>query len=171
MCFKTTSLNPLITGPHYPTAQSMFTLLFLQITKTNTANTGVSPTHTATNKHLPHTARNTPPQLGTIQPTCPPQPSNKGSSTAPFLQQSVTPVPPPHQVPSTTRSYTQTPGPPRFSCYPQEPPPLPQLRHNSSSMYGHLPTQSTLYPTSTKHYSAAVSSPIQTTKPYMTNMR
>ena len=171
MCFKTTSLNPLITGPHYPTTQSMFILLCLQITKTNTANTGVLPTHTATKEHLPLTARDTPPQLATIQPTCPPQPSNKGSATAPFLQQSATPVPPPQQVPSTTRSYTQTPGPPRFSCYPQEPPPLPQPRHNSSSTYGHPPTQSTLYPTSTKHYSAAVSSPIQTTQPYMTNMR
>ena len=141
MCFKTTSLNPLITGPHYPTTQSMFTLLFLQITETNTANTGVLPTHMTTKEHLPHTARNMPPQLATIQPTCTHQPSNKGSSTAPFLQQSVTPVPPPQQVPSMTRSYTQTPGPPRLSCYQQEPPPTPQPRHNSSSMYMHLPTQ------------------------------
>ena len=144
---------------------------FLHTTARPTASNGAWPA--PTNPLTQFTLSNTQ-ALSTSaahQPTCHPAPSRKVSTTVPSHQQSVTLAPPPQRAPSMTHSPTLTPAPPKFLCYPQEPPPPPQPKHSSSSMYVRLRTQSTLYQTFTKHYSVVANLPTPTTQLCTTNTK
>eukprot|EP00804_Cyclotella_cryptica_P029413 CCRYP_013352-RA/>CCRYP_013352-RA protein AED:0.16 eAED:0.24 QI:0/0/0/1/0.2/0.16/6/0/1158 len=87
------------------------------------------------------------------------------------ILKSATLAPPPQQAPYMTHSSTLRPAPPKYLCYRQEPPPQPQSKHSSSSMYVRPPTQSTLYQTFTKHYSVVANSLAPTTQPCTTNTK
>eukprot|EP00804_Cyclotella_cryptica_P012341 CCRYP_018201-RA/>CCRYP_018201-RA protein AED:0.66 eAED:0.37 QI:0/0/0/0.25/0/0/4/0/691 len=157
--------------PHLHTTHAVSASPFLHTTARPTASNGAWHALTNPLTQFTHSNSQALSTSTTQQPTCHPAPSRKVSTTVPSHQQSATLAPPPQQAPYMTHSSTLRPAPPKYLCYRQEPPPQPQSKHSSSSMYVRPPTQSTLYQTFTKHYSVVANSLTPTTQPVMRQTR